>query len=145
MPKEANDNIDRLAATTNTAFNAIYSQALSLVEKETMIIPFTTATGYTYILRPLQPDFIYLQQSLGGENGALVSNLQTWFRHDITLVVGADSGSGALADSESEAERAKKTTEWWQRPERVGRGRGVVVVDGMRVHDDWVRRIEGQE
>lgn len=110
-----------------------------------MIMPFTTPNGHTYMLRPLQPDTVYLQQSLSGDNGALVTSLQTWFRHDIILVVGAEEGSGGLADSESEAERSKKAIEWWQRPERVGRGRGVVVVDSMRVHDDWVRRIEGQE
>ncbi|CEJ89900.1 hypothetical protein VHEMI05715 [[Torrubiella] hemipterigena] len=133
------------ASTSNAAYNAIYSQALALVEKETMIMPFTTPNGHTYMLRPLQPDTVYLQQSLSGDNGALVTSLQTWFRHDIILVVGAEEGSGGLADSESEAERSKKAIEWWQRPERVGRGRGVVVVDSMRVHDDWVRRIEGQE
>lgn len=71
--------------------------------------------------------------------------MQTWLRHDIMLVVGAESGSGGLADSESEAERATKTQKWWQRPERVGRGRGIVVVDSMRVNDDWARRVNGVE
>lgn len=75
----------------------------------------------------------------------MVSNLQTWLRHDIILVVGAESGSGGLADSESEAERSSKTVQWWQKPERVGRGRGVVVVDGMRVADDWAKRVQGKD
>ena len=127
------------------AFNAVYSQALALVEKETMILPFTTANGHTHILRHLQPEVIYLQESLAGDNGAVVTNLQTWLRYDIILVVGAESGSGGLADSESEAEKVGKSEKWWQRPDRVGRGRGVVVVDGMRVHDDWARRVQGQE
>ncbi|EQB47826.1 hypothetical protein CGLO_13002 [Colletotrichum gloeosporioides Cg-14] len=131
------------ASATSPAFNAVYSQALALVEKETMVLPFTTANGHTHILRHLQPEIVYLQESLAGENGQMVSSLQTWLRHDIVLVVGADNGHGGLADSESEAEKPEE--KWWQRPDRVGRGRGVVVVDGMRIHDDWARRVQGRE
>ncbi|KAF4420200.1 hypothetical protein CFRS1_v015041 [Colletotrichum fructicola] len=131
------------ASATSPAFNAVYSQALALVEKETMVLPFTTANGHTHILRHLQPEIVYLQESLAGENGQMVSSLQTWLRHDIVLVVGADNGHGGLADSESEAEKPEE--KWWQRPDRVGRGRGVVVVDGMRVHDDWARRVQGRD
>lgn len=127
------------------AFNAIYSQALGLVEKETMAMPFNTPNGYLSMLRTLQPEVIYLQESLAGENGSLVTNLQSWLRHDVILVVGAESGHGGLADSESEAERPGKPRKWWQREDRVGRGRGVVVVDSMRVHDDWARRVQGKE
>ncbi|UNI24586.1 hypothetical protein JDV02_010320 [Purpureocillium takamizusanense] len=133
------------SATNNAAFNAVYSQALTLVEKEPMILPFTTPNGHVHILRHIQPEIVYLQESLAGDNGSIITNLQTWLRHDVILVVGAESGSGGLADSESEAERSGKEEKWWQRPERVGRGRGVVVVDGMRVHDDWTRRVQGRE
>ncbi|KAK1239390.1 hypothetical protein MKX07_008878 [Trichoderma sp. CBMAI-0711] len=133
------------ASAENTLFNAVYSQALALVDKETMILPFTTPNGHTHILRHLQPDIIYLQESLAGENGGYVANMQTWFRHDIVLVVGAEDGSGGLADSESEAEKADKPERWWQKPERVGRGRGIIVVDSVRVNDDWVRRVQGRE
>lgn len=59
------------------------------------------------------------------------------------LVVGAESGHGGLADSESEAEaKSSKVEKWWEREDRVGRGRGVVVVDSIRVHDDWARRVQ---
>ncbi|XP_044723890.1 peroxin Pex22-like protein [Hirsutella rhossiliensis] len=133
------------SSSGNAAFGAIYSQALGLVDKEAMILPFTTPTGHSHILRHIQPEIIYLQESLSGENGSVVANLQTWLRHDVVLVVGAESGSGGLADSESEAEKSGKADKWWQKPEKVGRGRGVVVVDGMRVHDDWVRRVQGRE
>ncbi|KAK9437486.1 peroxin 22-like protein [Metarhizium brunneum] len=133
-------------SNTNAAYDAVYSQALSLVDKETTILPFTTPNGHVHILRHIQPDILYLQESLSGDNGSIITTLQTWLRHDIILVVGAESGSGGLADSESEAEKTGKQVEkWWQRPERVGRGRGVVVVDGMRVHDDWARRVQGRE
>ncbi|EXA54408.1 hypothetical protein FOVG_01869 [Fusarium oxysporum f. sp. pisi HDV247] len=131
--------------SASPSFNSIYSQALSLVEKETMVLPFTTPNGHVHILRHLQPEVIYLQKALSGQDGSIITTLQTWLRHDVILVVGADGGSGGLADSESEAERAGKSQEWWQRPERVGRGRGVVVVDSMRLNDDWARRVQGQE
>jgi hypothetical protein len=110
-----------------------------------MVLPFTTANGHSHILRHLQPEIVYLQESLAGDNGSVITNLQTWLRHEIILVVGAESGHGGLADSESEAEKPDKSEKWWQRPDRVGRGRGVVVVDGMRVHDDWNRRVQGQD
>ncbi|KAI5458145.1 hypothetical protein BGZ63DRAFT_392725 [Mariannaea sp. PMI_226] len=132
-------------SSSNPAFNAVYSEALGLVEKETMVMPFTTPNGHVHILRHLQPEIIYLQESLSGEDGSIITNLQTWLRHDVILVVGADGGSGGLADSESEAGGPSKAEQWWQRPERVGRGRGIVVVDGMRVNDDWARRVQGQD
>lgn len=115
------------------------------MDKETNILPFTSTNGHTHILRHLQPEVVYIQESLAGENGSIITNLQTWLRYDVILVVGAESGSGGLADSESEAERSSKVEKWWQKPERVGRGRGIVVVDGMRVHDDWARRVQGRE
>ncbi|KAG5919623.1 hypothetical protein E4U42_006468 [Claviceps africana] len=134
-----------LQESTLDAYHAVYSQALTLVDKETTILPFTTPYGHVHILRHIQPEILYLQESLSGDDGSTIANLQTWMRHDIILVVGAEMGSGGLADSESEAERTSRSKKWWQRPDRVGRGRGVVVVDGMRVHDDWTRRIQGRE
>ncbi|KAI9732489.1 MAG: hypothetical protein M1818_007527 [Claussenomyces sp. TS43310] len=130
---------------TTSAFNAIWSQAQPLVEKETMILPFTSKTGHLHILRQLAPDYVYLQESLAGQNGDVVTTLQRWLRQDVVLVVGADGGHGGLADSESDAEHVEKTEHWWEREDRVGRGRGVVVVEGLRVGDDWARRIEGKE
>jgi hypothetical protein len=130
----------------NPAFSAVYAQALALVEKESMVLPFTSPNGHVHILRHLQPEVIYLQESLAGDNGSVIGQLQTWLRHDIILVVGAESGHGGLADSESEAENPGKGLEkWWHREDRVGRGRGVIVVDTMRVHDDWSRRVQGKE
>lgn len=116
-----------------------------LVEKDTMVLPFTTSSGHVHILRHLNPDTVYLQESLAGNNGDVITHLQTWLRHDVILVVGAEGGHGGLADSESEAEQAKKGEQWWEREDRVGRGRGIIVVDSVRVGDDWARRIEGAE
>ncbi|KAK1761261.1 hypothetical protein QBC47DRAFT_369507 [Echria macrotheca] len=133
-------------SSTDPAYNAIYSQAQGLVEKDSMVLTFTTPNGHAHILRHIQPEIIYLQESLSGENGSVVTQLQTWLRRDLILVVGAESGAGGLADSESEAEQPGKAEEvWWHREDRVGRGRGVVVVDGLRVHDDWLKRVQGKE
>ena len=123
----------------------MFAQASAIVEKESMILPFTSPNGHVHILRHLQPEVVYLQESMAGDNGSIITTLQTWLRYEIILVVGAESGSGGLADSESEAERTDQVQKWWQKTERVGRGRGVVVVDGMRVNDDWLRRVQGQE
>jgi len=133
-------------SSSDPAYNAIYSQAQALVEKDSMILTFTSPNGHSHILRHIQPEVVYLQESLAGDNGSVVTNLQTWLRRDVILVVGAESGHGGLADSESEAEQPGKEKEvWWHREDRVGRGRGVVVVDGMRVQDDWARRVLGKE
>jgi hypothetical protein len=142
--KEASDR-HRSSSSGSPAFNAIYSQALALVEKETMVLPFTTKTGHVHILRHLNPEIVYLQESLAGENGDVITHLQSWLRQDVVLVVGADGGHGGLADSESEAEHVEKKEQWWEREDRVGRGRGVVVVEGVRVGDDWARRVENRD
>lgn len=133
------------SASSSPAFNAVYSQALTLVEKETMVLPFTTPTGHVHILGHLSPDFVYLQESLAGHDGEVITHLQSWLRQDVVLIVGADGGHGGLADSESEAEHVEKKEHWWEKEERVGRGRGIVVVEGVRVGDDWARRVENRD
>ena len=137
----------RLKSTADSAFTALYSQALGLVEKETMVMPFTSPNGHVHILRHLQPEVVYLQESLAGDNGNYVMQLQTWLRHDVILIVGADGSGGGLADSDSEGPGKPEEKEdiWWEREERVGRGRGVVVVDSLMVSDDWERRVLGKE
>lgn len=110
-----------------------------------MILPFTTPTGHIHLLRHLAPDYVYLQESLAGDNGDAISHLQSWLRQDVVLVVGADGGHGGLADSEDENASAGGPEQWWEREDRVGRGRGVVVVEGLHVGDDWARRVDGRE
>jgi hypothetical protein len=130
------------------AFNALWSEAEDIVEKNTMIFPFTTQGGHVHILRHLAPDCIYLQEALSGKEGDVITHLQTWLRGDVVVVVGGDHGDGGLADSESEAEHAapkSKVEKWWEKEERVGKGRHVFVVENLRVGDDWARRIEGKD
>ncbi|KAK1778497.1 hypothetical protein QBC45DRAFT_353141 [Copromyces sp. CBS 386.78] len=151
-PAESKDK-DPLA---NSAYTSLYNQATALVSKPSHILTFSTPAGHSHILRHIQPEIIYLQESLAGPDGSVITSLQTWLRHDIVLVVGAEQGDGGLADSDSEDDDTEKNGEkekkdgkvlWWQKEERVGRGRGVVVVDvrAGKLGDDWVRRVQGQE
>ncbi|KAK3392271.1 hypothetical protein B0T20DRAFT_52072 [Sordaria brevicollis] len=154
-PAESKDK-DPLA---DSAYTSLYNQAAALVSKPSHILTFSTPAGHSHILRHIQPEIIYLQESLAGPDGSVITSLQTWLRHDIVLVVGAESGDGGLADSDSEddadteknGEKEKKKeaeeTKWWQKEERVGKGRGVVVVDvrAGKLGDDWIRRVQGRE
>ncbi|KFZ08372.1 hypothetical protein V502_09383 [Pseudogymnoascus sp. VKM F-4520 (FW-2644)] len=146
-PAEEGEKAIELDPTT-PAFNALWTEAEDVVEKKTMIFPFTTQGGHVHILRHLAPDVIYLQEALSGKEGDVITHLQTWLRGDVVVVVGGDHGVGGLADSESEAEQAtpeQKVEKWWEKEERVGRGRHVFVVENLRVGDDWSRRIEGKD
>ena len=55
---------------------------MDLVEHETLVIPYTTPHGHRYILRVLNPDEIYLGESLGGDVLALMS----WYRNRLTII-----------------------------------------------------------
>ncbi|RKF79797.1 putative peroxin-22-like protein [Golovinomyces cichoracearum] len=123
---------------TSTEFDSIYFAALNLVEKDSMVLPFTSTTGHAQILRHLNPDIIYLQESLSGTDGEIINHIHTWSRQDVVLII---DDSGAFRGS---AEYETKNN-WWRRLDRVGRGRGVIVVDAVRVGDDWAKRVENKE
>ncbi|POS86137.1 hypothetical protein EPUL_002318 [Erysiphe pulchra] len=134
-----------IPATSPTIFDIVYSEALRMVEKETMVLPFTSAAGHLQILRHLNPDVIYLQESLSGVNGEFISNLQTWLRQDMVLIIGDGCTSSGLADTDSEVEPSDSKNYWWKREERIGKGRGVIVIEAFRVGDDWEKRVENKE
>ena len=120
-------------------FDTLYTQAQALVEKDTMIMPFTTPTGYVHLLRHLGPETVYLQQIVSGERGNGIDQIKGWVGQ-IVLVVGDESGHGGLVDSEDEhGEEAKD--KWWQDDPRIGLGKGIEVVESLRVGEDWKRRI----
>lgn len=123
-------------------FNILYTQAQALVSKETEIMPFTTPTGYIQILKHLAPETVYLQETLS-ESGDAIGQIKDWVGHDIVLVVG-ESGHGGLVDSEDEHEHEEKE-KWWHTDPRIGLGKGVEIVDGLRVGEDWRRRIGGHD
>ncbi|KAI9753762.1 MAG: hypothetical protein M1835_000965 [Candelina submexicana] len=126
-------------------FIAMYSQARGLVEKETMVIPFTTPTGHVHLLRHLAPEIVYVQASLSGINGDAVTHISGWVGQ-VVLVVGDDGGHGGLVDSEDESGHSvQKEEKWWEQGDRVGLGKGIEIVESLRVGEDWGRRVNGKD
>jgi hypothetical protein len=127
------------------AFDALYAQARALVEKDTMVLPYTTVSGHVHMLRHLSPDIVYIQESLSGEKGEVVTHVSGWVG-EVIVVVGAEGGHGGLVDSEDEqGQAAEEGEKWWQHADRVGLGKGVEVLESMRVGEHWGRRLGGQE
>lgn len=95
---------------------------------------------------------VYISDSLAGDEGEGIAQLNGWVGH--TILVAGDEGHGGLADTETEteteAEDGRKTKRerrerWYDRSSLVGLGKGVEVVDAGRVGDDWSRRLGGRE
>lgn len=127
-------------------FDRLYKEAQSLVDNDTMIIPFTTPTGHIHILRQLAPEVAYIQETLAGSGGEVLSSIEKWVGQTI-LVVGDESGHGGLVDSEDERGHSGEGAQerWWQDDPRIGLGKGVEVVDSLRVGEDWRRRVGGHD
>ena len=127
-------------------YDALYNQAQALVEKETMIMPFTTPTGYVHLLRHIAPEIVYVQETLSGSGGDAVLHIAGWVGQ-VVLVVGDESGHGGLVDSEDErgALGHKSRETWWHEHPKIGLGKGIEVVEGLRVGEDWRRRVRGHD
>ena len=127
-------------------FNALYNEAQGLVEKPTMIMPFTTASGYVHLLRHVAPEVVYVQSTLSGPGGDAVKHISGWVGQ-VVLVVGDDSGHGGLVDSEDErgAHGDDLRDNWWHDDPKIGLGKGIEVVDGLRIGEDWRRRVRGHD
>jgi hypothetical protein len=122
-------------------FKTLYNQALAVVERDTMILPFTTRTGHVHILRSLGPETVYIQESLCGDDGDIAGSLSGWVKQTV-VVIGDEGGHGGLVDTEDEDGLSKARAEhWWQKEERTGLGKGVAVVESLKIGDDWRRRI----
>ena len=127
-------------------FTALYSQARALVEKETMVMPFTTPTGYVHLLRHIAPEVVYVQATLSGPGGDAVKHISGWVGQ-VVLVVGDETGHGGLVDSEDERGLSgdEGQARWWQHDPKIGFGKGIEVVEGLRVGEDWRRRVRGHD
>ncbi|KAL8860814.1 MAG: hypothetical protein Q9178_002844 [Gyalolechia marmorata] len=153
-PEEANE-ADRAPSSMESQekpsprskmFDSLYREAQSMVSNDTMIMPFTTPTGYVHLLRHLAPDIVYLQETLSGPGGDILLQIANWVGR-IVLVVGDESGHGGLVDSEDERGHPSHEARdrWWQDDPRIGLGKGMEVVDGLRLGDDWRRRVRGHD
>ncbi|KAK5681437.1 hypothetical protein LTS10_005967 [Elasticomyces elasticus] len=133
-------------------FDALYTQALALVDHPSKILCFTTATGYTSLLRHLAVQLAYVSDLLAGEEGKVIAKLRGWVGSAV-LVVGDDGTGGLAADSdETEDEvvgggrvKGRREEQWYERSGLVGLGKGLEVVDVARVGDDWAKRVGGRE
>lgn len=124
---------------TSSLYKTLHNQARALVERDTMVLPFTSKQGHKHILRSLAPELVYIQQSLCGYDGELVSELSGWVRQTV-VVIGDEGGHGGLVDTDDES-AGKRSDSWWQREERTGLGKRVAVVESLKVGDDWRRRV----
>ena len=122
-------------------FNTLYTQAQAIVENDAMIMPFSTPTGFVHMLRHIGPEITYLQATLAGSQGENVDPIKNWVGQ-IVLVVGDESGHGGLVDSEDEGGEVAKS-KWWLDDTRIGLGKGIEVVEGLRVGEDFKRRVGG--
>ncbi|KAJ5780002.1 hypothetical protein N7457_005162 [Penicillium paradoxum] len=134
---------DELEGTTRF-FRTLYTQAQALVEKDTMIMPFSTVGSYVHLVRHLSPDLVYVQESLTGEQGEAVQHIAGWVRQ-VMVVVGDEGGRGGLIDSDDESALGEKGEKWWQKEGVTGLGKRIDVVDVVRVGDDWRRRVRGMD
>ena len=114
----------------SSKFNALYAEAQALVEKDTMIMPFTTPEGHIHMLRHLGPEIVYVQETLTGSRGESISQMKNWVGQNV-IVVGDESGHGGLVDSEDErGHSGPRGDKWWQDDPMIGLGKGVEVVEG---------------
>lgn len=128
---------------TTSLYKTLHNQALAIVDKDSMIIPFTSQNSHKHILRSLAPEVVYIQESLCGRDGELVSDLSGWVRQTV-VVIGDEGGHGGLIDTDDES-TTKKNETWWQREERTGLGKRVTVVESLKIGEDWQRRVNERD
>ena len=132
---------------SSSLFKTLYNQAISIVDRDTMILPYTSSNGHKNILRSLAPEVVYIQESLCGRDGEIVSDLSGWVRQTV-IVIGDEGGHGGLVDTDDEGSAVggyKAGEKWWQKEERTGVGRKVAVVESLKVGEDWERRINEKD
>ncbi|OCK78085.1 hypothetical protein K432DRAFT_357451 [Lepidopterella palustris CBS 459.81] len=135
----------------NSLWNSLHVQALRLVETPTMVMPFTAPTGHVHMLKHLGPDVVYMVEALAGANGTNIEQIKSWVGQVIVVVGGDGAGLGGLVDTDDEGGPAKAEggfgsgARWWETGDMVGLGKGVEVVDGVRIREDFERRVGGRE
>ena len=129
---------------SSSFYKTLHNQAQAVVEKDTMILPFTTLNGHKHILKSLSPEIVYIQESLCGDRGEVVNELSGWVRQTV-VVIGDEGGAGGLVDTDDEDGREKLSGKWWMQEERTGLGKRVTVVEGIKVGDDWKRRLNDED
>ncbi|KAB2577545.1 hypothetical protein BFW01_g9829 [Lasiodiplodia theobromae] len=145
-PKSGNTPSMSASTSESALYNSIYARALRLVKDRTMVMPFTTPSGHVHMLRHLAPDLVYVTEDLSGTQGEYVEQIRNWVGQ-VMVVVGTGGVGLGLVDTEDEGEGTGRVQEkkWWETTTMVGLGKGVEVVDGARLLDDFERRVGGKE
>lgn len=130
-------------------YDALYSQALARVERPADVLAFSSPAGFVHMLKHIQPQLAYVVETLAGADGANIAALAATTTQ-IVVVVGGEGGQlGGLIDTEDEGygekESVKKTEKWWEHSDMIGLGKGVEIVDGGRLTEDFDRRVAGRE
>jgi hypothetical protein len=121
-------------------YDMLFKQASRLVSTQDSIMPFSTPGGFTHMLKHLGPNIVYVSESLSGKDGANVQAVKGWVGQ-VVVVVGGDA-AGLV---ETEDEMGGHDRKWWEGSDMVGLGKGVEVVDAIRLGDDWDRRVGGKQ
>ncbi|KAL4778271.1 kinase-like domain-containing protein [Aspergillus varians] len=124
-------------------FKTLYAEGLALVEKETMVMPFSTPSGYVHLVRHISPDVAYIQESLSGPDGSMVYQISSWVRKVVVIVDIGESHSNQI-DSDDES-LLMNPVNWWLKEGRTGIGHRIDVVDELRVGVDWQSRVSGRD
>jgi len=101
------------------------------------------------MLKHVAPDLVYVVDSLSGVNGANIDAVRRGVGQVVIVVGGEGTGLGGLIDTEDEGEEkgagAGRTERWWENSDMIGLGKGVEIVDGAKLTEDFERRVAGRE
>jgi hypothetical protein len=128
-------------------YDLLHKQAVKLVDDPVNVMPFSTPTGWVHMLKHLAPNVVYVVESLTGERGENIEAVKGWVGQLLIVAGAGGSGLGGLIDTEDEGEgeERRERSRWWQDSAIVGLGKGVEVVDGVRLNEDWDRRVGGRD
>lgn len=119
------ERLKRLPDDPLSELSQIYGTALSLLEDDKLVMPFTKPTSYVHMMQYLQPDFIYIEKPLA-DSGAIAS-LHKWFEDEIVVVRG-----DTLYPTKSERKVSMIN----------GVGRAVLTIHGRYFGEDWESRVK---
>ncbi|KAL7273397.1 hypothetical protein RUND412_003753 [Rhizina undulata] len=124
--------IHPLAEGGRTPASAAYEQAKALFPREyprEFILPYTSPSSLVPLLRQLAPETVYLEGSLAGEDGSVVTGvLEGGWVGNVIVAVDTDG-------------RGKSREEKWWEPARAKFGKNCRILSKEEVGDDWRRRI----
>ena len=133
-------------------YQLLYDQAVRLVEKPVNVLTFAIPQGFVHMLKHVTPDLVYVVDSLSGADGANIEAIKGWVGQIVIVVGGEGTGLGGLIDTEDEGEGrvsgsvgSARKEKWWENSAMIGLGKGVEIVDGARLTEDFDRRVAGRE